>query len=231
MSWGEQFCSQLRSVFGADLASLNGLNPDLSLAWAMDSPAGTCHGEVAEAVARLAGSHPVVCWGSRHIGMPGRLGDFHPWSSFRHTELYADIYRPLGLRHELDVVVRASRGRLVVVAMQRVGSDFDEAARDRLLLLGSVLTFAGSMLWSALELERQPGGVHASDGSSLLTPRECQVLSLLADGARDADIGRLCQISPATAKKHVEHVLSKLGVGTRAGAVAVGFQRKLLPRP
>jgi DNA-binding CsgD family transcriptional regulator len=215
---------------GADLASLNGLNADLSLAWAMDSPAGTCHGEVAQAVARLAPSHPVVCWGSRHIGMPGRLADLHPWSSFRHTELYADIYRPLGLRHELDVVVRGTGG-LVVVAMQRVGSEFDEAAMDRLLLLGSVLTFAGSMMWSALELEGQLEEARAPDDSCGLTPRECQVLSLLADGARDADIGRLCQISPATAKKHVEHVLSKLGVGTRAGAVAVGFQRRLLPPP
>jgi DNA-binding CsgD family transcriptional regulator len=230
MSWGEQFCSQLRSVVGADLASLNGLNADLSLAWAMDSPAGTCQGEVAQAVARLAASHPVVCWGSRHIGMPGRLADFHPWSSFRHTELYADIYRPLGLRHELDVVVRGNRG-LVVVAMQRVGSDFDEAARERLLLLGSVLSFAGSMMWSALDFERRLEGIHAPDDCPRLTPRESQVLSLLAGGARDADIGRLCQISPATAKKHVEHVLSKLGVGTRAGAVAVGFQRRLLPPP
>jgi DNA-binding CsgD family transcriptional regulator len=60
-------------------------------------------------------------------------------------------------------------------------------------------------------------------------PRELQILGLLANGARDAEIARLCGISPATAKKHVEHVLVKLGVRTRAGTVAIGFRQDLLP--
>jgi hypothetical protein len=76
----------------ADLVSLNGLNPDLSLAWAVDSPPGTCHGDVAEALARLSSTHPVVRWGARHIGTPARLADIQPWSSFRRSALFADIY-------------------------------------------------------------------------------------------------------------------------------------------
>lgn len=229
-TWGEDFCGQLQDIMEADLVSLNGLNADLSLAWAVDSPPGTCHGDVAQAVARLSSTHPVVRWGARHIGTPARLADIQPWSSFRHSALFADIYRPLGLRDEIELMVAAPQGP-VTVAVHRTGTDFDDRVRDRLALLHPVLRFASSMMWTAFDTERCPG-VEAEpepvSGSRLLTPRECQVLGLLAGGARDTDVARQCAISPATAKKHVEHILIKLGVGTRAAAVAAGFRHDLI---
>jgi len=230
-SWGEDFCLQLQATMEADLVSLNGLNPDLSLAWAVDSPPGTCHGDVAEALARLSSTHPVVRWGARHIGTPARLADIQPWSSFRRSALFADIYRPLGLKHELELVVPGPEGP-VAVAVQRTGTDFHDRAADLLVLLRPVLTFASSMMWTAFEAQRRPGPTKAepepASGSSLLTPRECQILNLLALGARDAEVARQCGISPATAKKHVEHILIKLDVRTRAAAVAAGFRHHLI---
>jgi DNA-binding CsgD family transcriptional regulator len=49
-----------------------------------------------------------------------------------------------------------------------------------------------------------------------LTPREAEVATLLARGERDRDIARALGISHSTARRHVEHVLGKLVVHTRA---------------
>jgi ATP/maltotriose-dependent transcriptional regulator MalT len=54
----------------------------------------------------------------------------------------------------------------------------------------------------------------------LLTPREVEVLELITRGMRNREIASALFISPSTAKVHVRHVLEKLGVRTRAQAVA-----------
>jgi DNA-binding CsgD family transcriptional regulator len=54
----------------------------------------------------------------------------------------------------------------------------------------------------------------------LLTPREMEVLNLIARGMRTLEIARALFISPSTTKVHVRHILEKLGVRTRAEAVA-----------
>lgn len=52
-----------------------------------------------------------------------------------------------------------------------------------------------------------------------LTPRECEVLKLLARGLSNKDIGEQLYISETTAKFHVGNILRKLGVSRRAEAV------------
>jgi DNA-binding NarL/FixJ family response regulator len=53
----------------------------------------------------------------------------------------------------------------------------------------------------------------------LLTPREMEVLNLIARGMKNHEIARALFISPSTTKVHVRHILEKLGVRTRAEAV------------
>jgi DNA-binding CsgD family transcriptional regulator len=53
-----------------------------------------------------------------------------------------------------------------------------------------------------------------------LTPRERQVLALLAQGLTNAEIAQQLVITTRTARKHVEHVMSKLDVRTRTAAAA-----------
>jgi DNA-binding NarL/FixJ family response regulator len=55
---------------------------------------------------------------------------------------------------------------------------------------------------------------------SVLSEREREVVTLLANGLRDKEIARRLRIAPATVKKHVEHILRKLQVRTRAEATA-----------
>jgi HD-GYP domain-containing protein (c-di-GMP phosphodiesterase class II) len=55
-------------------------------------------------------------------------------------------------------------------------------------------------------------------GPAGLTPREVEVLGLVARGLVNKEIARRLDISPKTVSRHVEHVYAKIGVGTRAGA-------------
>jgi DNA-binding NarL/FixJ family response regulator len=54
-----------------------------------------------------------------------------------------------------------------------------------------------------------------------LTPRETQVLDLIARGLDNATIGTRLGISERTARNHVSAVISKLGVSTRAKAIVL----------
>jgi DNA-binding NarL/FixJ family response regulator len=65
---------------------------------------------------------------------------------------------------------------------------------------------------------------------SLLTPRELQVLALVADGSTNRDAGARLHLSETTVKTHLLNIYAKLGVGDRAAAVAEGFRRGLLGR-
>jgi two-component system nitrate/nitrite response regulator NarL len=62
----------------------------------------------------------------------------------------------------------------------------------------------------------------------LLSQREAQVLSLIAQGLSGPEIGARLFISSSTVKSHVKSVLEKLGVSDRAAAVAEGMRRGLI---
>ncbi len=61
-----------------------------------------------------------------------------------------------------------------------------------------------------------------------LTPRELDVLGLVAAGQNTAGIAVRLDISKATVRTHVEHIRTKLGVATRAAMVAQSFRLGLL---
>jgi len=67
-----------------------------------------------------------------------------------------------------------------------------------------------------------------ANGLSQLTRRELEVLRLLADGKRQPEIANALVISPKTVGTHIEHILSKLGVKSRAQAVAMAYRDRLL---
>lgn len=64
------------------------------------------------------------------------------------------------------------------------------------------------------------GAAPARSLSATLTPRETEVLSWLAKGKTNRDIGDILGLSPRTVNKHLEHIYEKLGVETRTAAVA-----------
>ena len=61
-----------------------------------------------------------------------------------------------------------------------------------------------------------------------LTDREREVLAVMVEGMSNAEIAECLVISQSTAKFHVSSILSKLGVGSRAEAVALALQHHLV---
>jgi len=61
-----------------------------------------------------------------------------------------------------------------------------------------------------------------------LSPREAQVLGMLAEGAANKEIARRLEISERTVKAHVTGIFNKLGAGSRAEAVAIALRSGLL---
>ncbi len=105
----------------------------------------------------------------------------------------------------------------------------DEQVRVRALAVFDDLGAARSA--SALRLRLRAAGVRriprgprpaSRSGPGGLTPRQSEVLALLAAGATNAQIARCLVIAPKTVDHHVSAVLAKLGVASRreAGAVA-----------
>ena len=61
-----------------------------------------------------------------------------------------------------------------------------------------------------------------------LTQREVQILELLAHGLANKEMARRLLVSEATVKSHLSHIYSKLGVDTRAGAVARAIEQRII---
>jgi len=62
-----------------------------------------------------------------------------------------------------------------------------------------------------------------------LTPRESEILTLLSEGLAQSEIAERLEISPKTVATHIERILGKLGVRSRAQAVALAFRETLVP--
>jgi len=76
------------------------------------------------------------------------------------------------------------------------------------------------------------GALHqrrADKVTGLLTDRECEVLRLVAAGMSNGEIADHLRISPATAKTHVAHLLTKLDARDRVQLVIIAYQAGLAP--
>jgi DNA-binding CsgD family transcriptional regulator len=74
------------------------------------------------------------------------------------------------------------------------------------------------------------GGLHVSEAGETLSPREVEVLRLIAGGANNAEIAEQLVISVHTVKTHVAHILAKLNVASRTAAAAVARELGLTER-
>jgi DNA-binding NarL/FixJ family response regulator len=63
---------------------------------------------------------------------------------------------------------------------------------------------------------------------SSLTPRELEVLQLVAGGSSNREIGQELMLSEATVKSHLVHIYDKLGVRSRTSAVAAAREQGVL---
>jgi HD-GYP domain-containing protein (c-di-GMP phosphodiesterase class II) len=111
----------------------------------------------------------------------------------------AEVYQALREDRPHRVALAAPQARTVLLA-EAGGGRLDPAAVD------AVLVAAGH------RARRRPNLVGG------LTAREAEVLSLLVRGLGNKQIAGVMAISPRTVGSHIEHIYSKIGVGTRGSA-------------
>jgi DNA-binding NarL/FixJ family response regulator len=134
----------------------------------------------------------------------------------------------LGTRSRVVVLTTfdADADVLPAIGAGATGYLLKDAPRDE--LLRAIRTAAaGEAVLSPSVASRLVGRVRAPE-ESLLSPRELEVLALVADGATNRAAGDRLHLSEATVKTHVLSIYAKLRVGDRAAAVAEGFRRGLL---
>lgn len=109
----------------------------------------------------------------------------------------------------------------------------DSSADDLIHVLRTVSAGASMVMPAAARrslqgLPRQ-GRAHGTGRRAAdLTPRESEVIVLLAQGKSNAEVAEKLSVSLATVRSHVHHVLRKMGVSTRAQAVAIAYETGLM---
>ncbi len=103
-----------------------------------------------------------------------------------------------------------------LVALRRLGEAKEHAAiADELLA-----RWGGARVEELAALQRRLGGGESVEGPDALTPREREVVALLAEGLTNGEIASRLFISPKTASVHVSNILAKLSMTSRTEVAA-----------
>jgi DNA-binding CsgD family transcriptional regulator len=147
-----------------------------------------------------------------------KTADFYSARQWHSTGMYTDFYRLMGLDDSLMVCLpsalppAAGPGRYVRLTLGRgPGPDFSERDRAVLMLLAPHLDQA------YLDAERRRNPVPR------LTPRQNDLLRLVAAGHTNTQIARRLGISEGTVRTHLENIYERLGVSSRTAAVTRAF--------
>jgi DNA-binding CsgD family transcriptional regulator len=178
-----------------------------------------------EALSRIHWQH---YWHCEPCSYPDRTGDlrtvikiadFYSARQWHSTGMYTDLYRPKGWEHELMLSLPFGAGRaaagpgrtLRLFLFRGPGSDFSEADR-------ALLTLVRPHVHQAyLDAERHRHPVPE------LTPRQWQLMDLLAAGHTNAQIARRLGVSEGTIRTHLENIYRRLQVSSRSAAITRAF--------
>ncbi len=129
-----------------------------------------------------------------------------------------------GLRHvPVMFMTGLTETEHVVQGFEAGGLDYVTKPIVPAEVLARAATHIGNarLLAQAIEASQGTAPAAASLEQYQLTPRETDVLSWVAKGKTNRDIGEILGMSPRTVNKHLEHIYVKLGVETRSAAAAL----------
>jgi len=135
----------------------------------------------------------------------------------------APLVTPDGFERAFDLQTRAKDGRRIWLDVAACGSDDGNASPPLVVHVFREVT-------RTKELLRALRGrlAHPSRRATRLTPRELEVLRVMAQGLGTTATATRLRVSRATVRNHVQNIFTKLGVHTRLEAVLHATRSRLL---
>jgi DNA-binding NarL/FixJ family response regulator len=183
------------------------------------------------------------------LGVIGEAGDGHEavalTKALRPDVVLMDIRMPIldGIEATARLAESGSEARIVVLttfgldeyvlgALRAGASGFilKEAPPEEILDAIHIVASGDALIAPSMtravieELGRRPRRAELATRLDGLTPREREVLGLLAEGLSNAEIAERLVLGEGTVKTHVAHVLAKLGVRDRVQAVVYAYE-------
>ncbi len=192
--FAEVVADWIGGVVAADVTSLNDVDPASATVRAVLSPRDfPIAPAVAQAMDELAGQHPLIAhMSSTGDGSAIKISDFWTRDQWRGSELYARVYAPMGIDHQMAIALPAPQPAVVGLALNRFGAgvsdDFSE--RDR-TVLNRVRPHLAQSWRNARERERLRALLDASAG--VLAAADESVL-VLADPIYELVPGTLADV-------------------------------------
>jgi non-specific serine/threonine protein kinase len=167
------------------------------------------------------------------LAMAGRGGADPGWSA----RLHGAADQALA---DLGETIEPLEGRLAGLDRERLRAAMGAEAFEAEYAAGRTLDLAG-VAQEALHgiqagrpgqrggaLVGEPGAARSADAVAVLTPRELEVLKLVAQGLSNADIAQRLVLSEHTVHRHLANILRKLDLSSRAAAAAWGVRTGLV---
>jgi DNA-binding CsgD family transcriptional regulator len=233
----------LVGLVGSDTATLTHLDLATQREVAIFWPTSRPDPKIMDRYARVGHTHPLrphlqtMRRGGR-VELPIRISDVLTSQAWRQSPIYRESHT--GISDQMCLVLGFAGSSVRAITLSRTTGRFTDRqqevlARSRAYLrhaLARTPVDAEEALEIAPQVRRvllheapglrpvrpaEPAGSAAS--TARLSPREQQVLDLVARGMTDAQIARQLQLSPATVSKHLHRVYVRLQLPNRAAAV------------
>ena len=206
----------LRRLIPADIISYGAFDPEgpgwrAGVRWQGVEPGASLTPGICEAHLRFTHQLPNPPWAPA-AGGAVRWSDLLSRRRLHSLDVYAEVGKPLDSEYQLELWLLTPDGVAGGFAFDRCERDF--SVRDLRVL--ETLRPHLVQLWRNARL-RTPAA------AGPLTPREREILAWVARGKTNREIAAVLYLAPGTVGKHLDNVYAKLGVGSRAAAVARAF--------
>jgi len=212
-------------LIACDDASFNQIDLQSGAYRVLVDPADRVDDPLAGAFAAYIHQHPVIA----HVAATGdqrprAVSELLRPAQLHRLELYTEFFAELGIDDQLSVTLTAIPGQRVVGLALNRGTSFEGDESEILSALGPHLTTAyrNAVLYSdALAGADEQSTLEATRLLARLTDRQHEVLGLIAQGRTNAQVAVELGCRAGTVKKHVEHILTRLGTDTRVAAARI----------
>lgn len=154
------------------------------------------------------------------VGHAVRITDVMTLAAYRRTDLYCELGRRHGVEYPMDVWMSARDGLARGLTFDARRRDFTDRERDILEVLAHHL---------ARVLGRLDAHLPHPAAELHLTPRQAEILTLVAQGCTNASIAAILSVSPHTVRTHLENAYASLGVHNRAASIARVYAERGAP--